>query len=130
MDEHLHLRVDTRYAVYFVDIDKVPSEKKEYYESKGTSLQRHPISVFSDPKNRKKSQITVASKYMLHSPNLDAITSCKTKEQKQCVIIEDYLKTMKSTKERLEMIRNNQEGERILNETYTATGHDYQSPIS
>ena len=129
LDEHLHLRVDTRYAVYFVDIDKVPEKKKEKYGSKyDGKLQGHPTSVFSDPKNRKKSQKTGAHKYMLHDPNLDAIMRYETKEQKQCLIIGDYLKTIKITKKQLEMIKDHKEGAQILKETYTATGHDLSKP--
>ena len=129
LEEHLHLRVDTRYAVYFIDMDKIPPEKRERYASKGTGLQGHPISVFSKPSKSKKSQKTVANNYILHNPNLkDAIINCETKEQRQCVIIEDYIKTIKSTKGRLETIRDNEKGAQILKKTYTATGHDLSKP--
>ena len=128
LDEHLHLRVDTRYAVYFVDLDKIPSEKKEKYRSKCDSLQGHPISVFGDPENRKKSQKAIGQKYMLHNPNFDAIKNCETKQQQQAMIVEEYVKTIQSTKEKLETIRNHKEGARVLKKTCTATGHDLSKP--
>jgi hypothetical protein len=125
LEEHLHLRVDTRFAVYFIDMNRIPEEKKKEYESKDTGLQGHPISVFSEPSNRKKSQKTVGHHYMLHNLNLDEIKRCETKAEKQCVIIEYYLKPLQSTEKRLKAMGDKDPS---LKNTFTATGHDLSKP--
>jgi hypothetical protein len=90
----------------------------------------HAFSVFGNPSKGKKSQKTSANKHIRHNPNLkDAIITSETKgeqrsRQATCLTIEAYLKTLKSTKEQLKTIKRRKDGARILQNTYTATGHD------